>query len=170
MTISLFQISVPVFLRHLNALNGVLDKAAAFAEAKKFDQAVLLATRLYPDMYPLNAQVQQVSIHALRATALLAGVEQPDFGPAETTLAGLKDRVSRTIDFVKAATAAQIDGKEDSDIVVKFGTREAPFKALPFLTGFALPNFFFHTTTAYNILRSVGVEVGKRDFMGSPAS
>ncbi|MEJ0027608.1 MAG: DUF1993 domain-containing protein [Rhizomicrobium sp.] len=168
MTISMFQISVPVFLRHLRALDGVLDKAAAFAEARKFDQAVLLATRLYPDMYPLNVQVQQVSIHALRGIALLAGVEQPDFVPAETTLAGLKGRVSRTIDFVKAATEAAIDGTEDKDIVVKFGTREAPFKALPFLVGFALPNFFFHYTTAYNILRSVGVDVGKRDFMGVP--
>ncbi|MEJ0044710.1 MAG: DUF1993 domain-containing protein [Rhizomicrobium sp.] len=164
----MFQISVPVFLRHLRALSGVLDKAAAFAEARKFDQAVLLATRLYPDMYPLNVQVQQVSIHALRGTALLLGVEQPDFGPAETTLAGLKDRVSRTIDFVNAATEAEIDGTEDKDIVVKFGTREAPFKALPFLVGFALPNFFFHYTTAYNILRSVGVDVGKRDFIGTP--
>jgi len=168
MTISMFQISVPVFLRNLTALNAVLDKAAAFAEAKKFDQAVLLATRLYPDMYPLNIQVQTVTTHALRGTALLAGLTQPDFGPAETTLAGLKDRVSRTIDFVKSATPAQIDGTEDKDIVVKFGTREMPFKGLPFLMGFTLPNFFFHYTTAYNILRSVGVEVGKRDFMGSP--
>ncbi len=170
MTISMFQISVPVFLRSLAALNGVLDKAAAFAEAKKFDQTVVLHTRLYPDMYPLNVQIQQVTVHALRATALLSGAAQPDFGPAETTIAGLKERVSRTIEFVKSATEVQIDGTEDKDIVVKFGTREAPFKGLPFLVGFALPNFFFHYTTSYNILRSIGVEVGKRDFMGAPAS
>ena len=167
MTISLFQISVPVFLRGLNALNGVLDKAAAFAEAKKFDQAVLLGTRLYPDMFPLNVQVGQVCTHALRGTALLSGVAQPDFGAPETTLAGLKERVAKTIEFVKTATPAQIDGKEDADIVVKFGTREMPFKGLAFLTGFTLPNFFFHATTAYNILRSIGVEIGKRDFMGA---
>ena len=168
MTISMFQISVPAFLRGLGALNGVLDKAAAFAEAKKFDQTVLLHTRLYPDMFPLNIQIQQVTTHALRGTALLAGLDQPDFGPAETTFAGLKDRIARTIDFVKTATPAQIDGTEDKDIVVKFGSREMPFKGQAFLVGFTLPNFYFHYTTAYNILRSIGAEIGKRDFMGAP--
>jgi hypothetical protein len=167
MTISMFQISVPVFLRGLNALSAVLDKASAFAETKKFDQAVLLSTRLYPDMFPLNVQVGQVCTHALRGTALLAGLPQPDFGAPETSIAGLKDRVTKTIDFVKTATPAQIDGKEDADIVVKFGTREMPFKGLAFLIGFTLPNFYFHYTTAYNILRSIGVEIGKRDFMGA---
>jgi hypothetical protein len=169
MTISMFQVSVPVFLRNLNALSGVLDKTSAFAEAKKFDQTVLLGTRLYPDMFPLAVQVGQVCTHAARGVAQLSGMTQPDFGSQpETTIAGLKERVAKTIAFVKTATPAQIDGTEDKDIVLKFGTREMPFKGEQFLIGFTLPNFFFHYTTAYNILRSVGLEVGKRDFMGPP--
>jgi hypothetical protein len=167
MTISMFQVSVPVFLRNLNALSAVLDKAAAFAEAKKFDQTVLLGTRLYPDMFPLSVQVGQVCTHAARGVAQLAGLAQPDFGGPETTIAGLKERVAKTIAFVKTATPAQIDGTEDKDIVLKFGTREMPFKGEQFLIGFTLPNFFFHYTTAYNILRSLGLDVGKRDFMGA---
>src|SRR5215467_4877381 len=142
MTISMYQVSVPVFLRNLTALAGVLDKAQAFAEAKKIDQTVLLGTRLYPDMFPLNVQVGQVCTHAARGTALLAGLPQPDFGAPETTIAGLKERVSKTIEFVKTAKAEQIDGSEDKDIVLKFGTREMPFKGQQFLVGFTLPNFF----------------------------
>src|SRR5438034_6007273 len=112
MTISMYQVSVPVFVRNLNALAGVLDKAQAFAEAKKFDQAVLLGTRLYPDMFPLNVQVGQVCTHAARGTAQLAGLTQPDFGPPDTTIAGLKERVAKTIEFVKSAGPEQIDGSE----------------------------------------------------------
>ena len=168
MTISMYQVSVPVFLRNLNALAGVLDKAAAWAEARKFDQAVLLGTRLYPDMFPLNVQVGQVCTHAARGVAMLSGLAQPEFGAPETTIAALKERVTKTIDFVKSAKEAQIDGTEDKDVVLKFGTREMPFKGQAFLVGFTLPNFFFHYTTAYNILRSLGLEVGKRDFMGAP--
>ena len=168
MTISMYQVSVPVFLRNLTALNNVLDKAAAFAEAKKFDQTVLLQTRIYPDMFPLNVQVGQVTTHAARGVAQLAGLTQPDFGVPGTTIAELKDRVSKTIDFVKSATAAQIDGTEEKEIVLKFGTREMKFRGQDFLIGFTLPNFFFHYSTAYNILRSIGLEVGKRDFMGAP--
>jgi hypothetical protein len=167
MPISMYQVSVPVFLRNLNALVGMLDKAQAFAEAKKFDQAVLLGTRLYPDMFPLNVQVGQVCTHAARGVAQLAGLTQPDFGPPDTAIAGLKERVAKTIEFVKSARPEQIDGSEEKDIVLKFGTREMPFKGQQFLIGFTLPNFFFHYTTAYDILRSLGVELGKRDFMGA---
>src|SRR5215469_16590784 len=113
MTISMYQVSVPVFVRNLTALSGVLDKAAAFAEAKKFDQAVLLGTRLYPDMFPLNVQIGQVCTHAARGTALLAGLTQPDYGAPETTLAGLKDRCTKAAAFVNTATAAQLDGTEE---------------------------------------------------------
>ena len=168
MTISMYQVSVPIFLRSLNALSGVLDKAAAFAEAKKFDQAVLLGTRIYPDMFPLNVQIGQVCTHAARGVALLSGLTQPDFGAPDTTIAGLTERVAKTIAFVKSAKREQIDGTEDKDVVLKFGTREMPFKGEAFLVGFTLPNFFFHYTTAYNILRSLGLDVGKRDFMGAP--
>jgi hypothetical protein len=168
MTISMYQVSVPVFTRNLGALSGVLDKAAAFAEARKIDPAVLLATRLFPDMFALNVQIGQVCTHATRGVSHLAGLTQPDYGPADTTFVAAKDRVGKSLDFVKSATPAQIDGTEDKDIVLKFGTREMAFKGEAFLVGFTLPNFFFHYTTAYNILRSVGVEVGKRDFMGPP--
>jgi hypothetical protein len=167
MTISMYQVSVPVFLRSLNALSGVLDKAAALAEGRKLDQAVLLGLRIYPDMFPLNVQVGQVCTHAARGVAQLAGLTQPEFGAPGATIAELKDRVAKTIDFVKSATAAQIDGTEDKEIVLKFGTREMKFRGQDFLIGFTLPNFFFHYTTAYNILRSIGLEVGKRDFMGA---
>jgi len=168
MTISMYQVSVPVFARGLSALNGVLTKAEAYAEAKKFDQAVLTGLRLYPDMFPLNVQVGQVCAHATRGVALLAGLTQPDFGAPETTLAGLKDRVNKSVAFVNSVKPEQIDGTEDKDVVLKFGTREMPFKGQAFLVGFTLPNFYFHYTTAYNILRSLGLEVGKRDFMGAP--
>ena len=168
MTISMYQVSVPVFLRGLNALSAVLDKAAAFAEAKKFDQAVLLGTRIYPDMFPLNVQVGQVCAHAARGVAQLSGLTQPDFGAPATTVAELKERIAKAIDFVKSAKREQIDGTEDKDIVLKFGTREMPFKGEQFLVGFTLPNFYFHYTTAYNILRGLGLDVGKRDFMGAP--
>ncbi|MGZ6009210.1 MAG: DUF1993 domain-containing protein [Rhizomicrobium sp.] len=168
MTISMYKVSVPVFVQSLNGLNGVLDKAAAFAEARKLDQAVVLGLRLYPDMFPLAVQVGQVTTHAGRGVALLAGLTQPTFDVGETTFAALKDRVSKTIEFVKTAKPEQIDGTEDKEIVLKFGTREMKFTGQNFLVGFTLPNFFFHYTTAYDILRSIGVEIGKRDFMGAP--
>jgi hypothetical protein len=167
MTISMYKASVPIFLRNLNALSGVLDKAAAFAESRKLDQSVLLGLRLYPDMFPLNVQVGQVTTHATRGVAQLAGLTQPDLGAPDTTIAGLKERVAKAIEFVKSATPAQIDGSEDKEIVLKFGTREMKFSGQDFLLGFTMPNFFFHYTTAYDILRSVGMEIGKRDFMGA---
>jgi hypothetical protein len=163
----MYKASVPIFLRNLNALSGVLDKAAAFAESRKLDQSVLLGLRLYPDMFPLNVQVGQVTTHATRGVAQLAGLTQPDLGAPDTTIAGLKERVAKAIEFVKSATPAQIDGSEDKEIVLKFGTREMKFSGQDFLLGFTMPNFFFHYTTAYDILRSVGMEIGKRDFMGA---
>ena len=169
MTISMYQVSVPVFANGLGALGGVLTKAEAFVEARKLDQAAVLALRIYPDMFPLNVQVGQVTTHATRAIALLSGMPQPDYGAPETTFAALKERVAKARAFVNSAKPEQIDGTEDKDVVVKFGTREMPFKGQPFLIGFTLPNFYFHFTTAYNILRGIGVEVGKGDFMRPPA-
>ena len=168
MTISMYQVSVPVFLRNLGALNGVLDKAAGFAEARKLDQATLLGLRLYPDMFPLNVQVGQVTTHAARGVAQLAGLTQPDFGAPGTTIAELKDRVSKTIDFVKSAKPEQIDGTEDKEIVLKLGTNERKFTGQALLLNFILPNFYFHCTTAYDLLRHAGIELAKRDFMGTP--
>jgi len=162
----MYKASVPVLVQFLTGLSNVLDKTTAFAEARKIDQGVLCATRLYPDMFPLAVQVGQVTTHATRVVAMLAGIEQPQFGGPETTLAGLKERVQKAIAFVQAVKPEQIDGTEDKEIVLKFGTFEMKFNGQAFLLNFSLPNFYFHDTTAYNILREIGVEVGKRDFMG----
>jgi hypothetical protein len=168
MTISMYKASAPVFIQFLNGLSAVLDKAATYAEARKLDQAVLCGTRLYPDMFPLAVQIGQVTTHATRACAMLAGVEQPNLGATETSLGALKERVQKAIAFCQSVKPEQIDGTEDKEIVLKFGTFEMKFNGQQFLIGFSLPNFFFHDTTAYNILRELGIEVGKRDFMGRP--
>jgi hypothetical protein len=164
----MYKASAPIFAQFMTGLSNVLDKAAAHAEARKLDQAILCGTRIYPDMFPLNVQVGQVTTHATRACAMLAGIEQPQFGAPEATLAGLKERLAKAIEFVKSVTPEQIDGTEDKEIVLKFGTFEMKFNGQQFLLAFSLPNFYFHDTTAYNILRSYGVEIGKRDFMGRP--
>jgi hypothetical protein len=164
----MYKSSAPVFLQFMTALSGVLDKTAAFADAKKIDQGVLLQTRLYPNMFPLSVQVGQVVQHATRGCALLAGVEQPQFEAPETTIAGLKERLARAITFVQSVKPEQIDGTEDKEIVLKFPRGEMKFTGQQFLLNFTLPNFYFHATTAYNILRQIGVDIGKMDFMGAP--
>lgn len=168
MTISMYQASVPVFAQFLAALSGVLDKAAAHAEAKKIDPAFLLGMRLYPDMFPLLRQVRAVTDHAVTACSRLAGVEPPSFTNTEATFAELKERIARTIAFIEALTPAQIDGSEDKEVTFKFPSGERKFTGQSLLLGFSLPNFFFHATTAYDILRHCGVEIGKKDFMGTP--
>jgi len=166
MTLSMYQASVPVFLRTLAALSGVLDKAAAHATQRKIDQAVLLNTRLFPDMFPLVRQVQLTADFAKGATARLAGIEVPKFADTESTFDELKARIAKTVDFVKTLKPAQIDGSENREITIPIGGQPQSFKGQPYLLHFALPNFFFHATTAYDILRQCGVEVGKRDFIG----
>ncbi len=169
MTVSMYQASAPIFVQFLTALSAVLDKAAAFAEAKKIDQQNLLNMRLAPDMYTLLQQVQQVTNHAATGVGRPAGVEPIKFEGKETTFAELKERVAKTIDFVKSIKPAQVDGTEEKEIIFKFPSgAERKFTGQTLLLNFALPNFFFHATTAYDILRHAGVEVGKRDFMGTP--
>ena len=168
MTISMYEASAPRFANALKNLSAILDKAQAHAEAKKIDPAVLLAGRLYPDMFPLVRQVQIASDAAKGPVARLAGVEVPKYEDTEETIADLKARLARTIDFVSSLTPAQIDGTEDKDIHLKLGTREVTWKGMQYLLGFALPNFYFHVVTAYDILRHNGVEIGKRDFIGTP--
>lgn len=170
MSISLYKASVPIFIQFLNSLSGVLDKGAAFAEARKIDPAVLTGLRVYPDMQPLAWQVRSTTTHAVRACALIAGVPQPDFGDTQTTIPELKDRIAKAIDFLKTVKPDQMNGNEDKEIVLNFGTREFKFTGLSFLLNFSLPNFYFHATTAYDILRQCGVEIGKRDFMGTPVT
>lgn len=168
MTISMYQASVPVYLQYLNSISAVLDKGAAFAEAKKIDPAVLLQTRLYPDMHPLVKQVQIFTDQATRGVSRLAGVEPPPFPDTEANFADLKARIAKAIAHVQSFTPEQIDGSEGRDIVMKTPRGDLTFKGLQYLLGFSLPNFFFHATTTYAILRHVGVEVGKMDFMGGP--
>jgi hypothetical protein len=168
MTISMYQASAPRLANSLKNLSAILDKAAAHAEAKKIDPAVLLQSRLYPDMLPLLRQVQIASDSAKGAVARLAGVEVPKYEDTEETIADLKQRLAKTIDFVSSLKPAQIDGSEDKDIHLKLGTREVDWKGMQYLLGFALPNFYFHVVTAYDILRHNGVEIGKRDFIGTP--
>jgi len=171
MTISLYKTSVPVFVQFLTSLSAVLDKAAAFAEAKKLEPSVLLNTRLAPDMFPLVRQVRAATDHAINACGRLAGAEMPSFANTETTIPELKDRIAKTIDFLKGLKPAQIDGTEDKQIKITFpsgATRE--FTGQSLLLTNSLPNFFFHCTTAYDILRQCGIELGKRDFMGTPVT
>lgn len=166
MTLSMFEASVPAFLRTLKALDAILDKALAYAEEKKFDPAVLVSARLAPDMFPLSRQVQMASDHAKGCPARLAGVPVPSFEDTEKTIPELKARIAKTLDFIGTLTPGQIDGSEGRLVSLKAGPRELSFKGQDYLVFFALPNFYFHVTTAYDILRSRGVPLGKADFFG----
>jgi uncharacterized protein len=166
MTISMYQASVPVYLQYLNAVSGLLDKGAAFAETRKIDPAVLLQTRLYPDMFPLVRQVQIFTDQATRGASRLAGIEPPPFPDTETSFDELKARLAKAIAFLQTIKPEQIDGSEGRDIVMKTPRGDMNFKGQQYLLAFSLPNFFFHATAVYAILRHVGVEIGKMDFMG----
>jgi uncharacterized protein len=167
MTLSMYQASVPPFLQTLNALSAILDKGAASASARKIDPSVLLGARLYPDMFPFTRQVQVAADFAKNSAARLAGVEAPKWEDTEASFDELKARVAKTIDYVKSFSAAQIDGSEERDITLPLGGKPMTFKGQRYLINFALPNFYFHATTAYDILRHNGVDVGKRDFLAN---
>ncbi len=156
----------PYLARSLGALDAILGKAEAHCAAKSIQPEVLCLDRLYPDMFPLARQVQIATDHAKGAVARLAGLEVPVYADDEQGLGELRARVQKTRGFVESVPAAAFDGAEARTIHVKFGPREMTFTAPDFLFGYALPNFYFHMTTAYAILRHNGVEIGKRDFMG----
>jgi uncharacterized protein len=168
MTISMYQASVPVSIRTLNNLVGILEKGAQYAEIKKIDPHVLVNSRIYPDMFPLSRQVQIASDIAKRGAAQLAGVEAPKFEDNETTFPELIDRIRKTISYLETLKPEQIDGSEERTITLKMRDNTLSFQGMPFLLYFVLPNVYFHVTTAYDILRHCGVEVGKQDFLGSP--
>jgi hypothetical protein len=168
MTISMYQASAPRLASMLRNLDAILARAQAHATAKKIDPAVLLAARLFPDMLPMVKQVQIATDHAKGCVARLAGVEVPKFEDTEQSFDELRARIARIIAFVESFTAAQIDGTEERDISLRAGGQDMSFKGLPYLLGYALPNFYFHLVTAYNILRHNGVEIGKRDYIGTP--
>ena len=164
----MYQASVPRFANILKNLSAILDKAQAHAEARKIDPAALTNFRLYPDMLPMKRQVQIACDTAKGAAARLAGIEIPRHEDTEETFPDLKARIAKTLDFIQTIKPAQIDGSDDKNIHLKLGQREVDFKGMQYLLGHALPNFYFHVTTAYDILRHNGVEIGKRDYIGTP--
>jgi hypothetical protein len=168
MNISMYQASAPRFVNTLKNLSAILDKAQAYADTKKIDPTVLTTYRLYPDMFTMARQVQVACDTAKGAVARLAGVEVPKHEDTERTFAELKARIAKTIEFIDTIKPAQIDGSEDKDITLKLGRQEVKFKGMQYLLGFAHPNFYFHATTAYDILRHNGLDIGKQDYIGNP--
>jgi len=167
MKISMHQVSAPRFANSLKNLSAILDKGQAYAEAKKVDPTVLTGARLYPDMFPLSRQVQIATDTAKGAVARLAGIENPKYEDTERTFEELKARIAKTIELIDSVKPDQVDGTEDKEIVLKLGGSEMRWTGMQYLLGFALPNFYFHVTTAYDILRHSGVEVVKRDYLGN---
>ena len=168
MPISMYQASAPRFANTLMNLSAILGKAQAHCEARKIDPLVLTGARLYPDMFALSRQVQVACDSAKGTVARLAGVDIPKHEDTEKTFEELQARIAKTLEFIATVKPAQVDGSEEKDVVLKLQGRDVPFKGLQYLLGFAWPNFYFHATTAYAILRHNGVEVGKRDFIGTP--
>src|SRR3989442_15387953 len=168
MIISMYQASTPRFGNALKNLSGILDKAQAHADAKKIEPTVLTHCRLFPDMFPMKRQVQIACDTAKGAVARLAGVDIPKHEDTEQTFAELKSRIAKTLDFIESVGAGKIDGSDDKEIVLQMRSGERRYKGMQYLLGAAYPNFYFHVTTAYNVLRHNGVEIGKSDFLGKP--
>lgn len=162
MTFGLYDASAPVFVRALTNLSALMDKALA----QGFDEATLMQARLAPDMRPFPAQIQLASDSAKGAVARLTGTDNPSMPDTETSFAELKARIDATVAFIHSVPAGAYVGGEDRDVTLKFPGGEQHFKGGAYLTGFALPNFFFHVAMAYALLRAVGVEIGKRDYLG----
>lgn len=167
MAVSMHQISLPVFVRHLNGLAGCMRKAQALYGEKKYDEGTLLSYRFYPDMFSFTRQVQAATDHARTCASLLAGVEAPKYEDNERSLAELIARVEKTIAFLGTIRPESLEASEGKAVTIKLRDRELSMKGLELLLNRSLPNFLFHCTTAYNILRHNGVEIGKRDFMGA---
>lgn len=168
MALTMYQASIPVFVRMLGNLSSILDKGEAYANAKNIDQSVLVNARLAPDMYPLSRQVQIATDMVKGCAARLAGVDVPSYDDNETTFADLQARVARTMAFLQSVTAEQINGTEERTVTLKIRGKEISFLGQPYLLNFVLPNLYFHVTSTYAILRHNGVDLGKMDFLGSP--
>ena len=168
MALSMYEVSVPVFIRSLRNLSAILDKGVSHAKAEGTDPAELVQTRLFPDMEPLSAQVQRASDAAKGCVARLAGIEVPSFPDNETTFADLKARIDKTIAFLQEVRPEQFEGSETRTVELKLRVGPLTFDGKSYLLGFVLPNFYFHVTTAYDILRHKGVQIGKMDYLGRP--
>jgi hypothetical protein len=166
MTISMYQASVPAFVRSLNNLAAILEKAAAHAQSRKIDEAVLLGSRLYPDMFSLTRQVQLASDTAKSGAGRLANAQFPAYEDVEATFQELVQRIRNTIAYLQSLDPAQIDGSEDKTVSWQTRSSTRSMQGLPYLMNHLLPNVHFHVTTAYAILRHNGVEIGKKDFLG----
>ena len=166
MSLSMYQASVPVFIRALGNLGHILKKAAAHVEQHKIDPSVLLASRLYPNMFPLSKQIQIATDMAKGAVGRLAGVERPVHADNESSFAEFEARIESTLTFLNSIKPEQIDGSEEKSITLTMHGKDFPFVGQPYLLHYAIPNVFFHTTTAYDILRHNGVELSKQDFIG----
>ncbi len=164
----MYQASVPRFVNILGNLSNILDKAQAHVDSHKIDDATLTNYRLFPDMLPMSKQVQIACDTAKGVVARLAGLDIPVYEDNEKTLADLKARIVKTVAFIQRVTPGQIDGTEEKAIVIKRGEKETHYKGMQFLLGHAIPNFYFHVTTAYDILRHNGIQIGKRDYLGNP--
>jgi uncharacterized protein len=167
MAISVYDFSIPALTRGLTNMSAILDKAMAHATAKKIDGVVFAQARLFPDMHPLSRQVQIACDTAKGAAGRLAGLEVPKHEDSETTLPELKARIAKTLDFLKTATPAKVAGDESRSIELKFPNGAMKFTAVSYLTDFVLPNFYFHCSMVYALLRKGGVEIGKGDFLGA---
>lgn len=165
MPLSMYQASAPIFFRQLAALMKIIEKAEAFAKAGNIDESEFVDARLAPDMLNFAKQIQIATDGAKAGIARLAGVEIPAYADTETTFVELKERIAKTVAFIETVPVASVDGTEDKAIEFKISDREFKFTGQPFLLHFVLPNFFFHVTTAYGILRHKGVEIGKIDFL-----
>jgi uncharacterized protein len=169
MTISMYQSSVEVFTQFLGSLSDLLDQASAYAEARKIDPSILLHSRLYPNMYDLSRQVGEANRHAVLACALLAGVSPPVLADTEPDIAELKARIAATIEFLRGLRPEEINGTGDKEVAFTFRNgNKRKFTGQSLLLTFSVPQFFFHVTTAYDILRHCGVELVKKDFLGTP--
>lgn len=167
MTISMYSALVPPTTHALKALSAILTKAAAHCEARKIDPAALLNSRLFPDMLPFVKQVQIACDTAKGAVSRLSGTDNPSHPDTETTFDELQARIAKTLDYLASFKPDQIEGSEDRVVTMKVRDNTLEFKGQQYLSGFVLPNFYFHVTTAYNLLRHGGVELGKRDFLGA---
>ena len=164
----MYEASVPRFAAMLRNLSAILDKAQAHCDARKIDPASLTSFRLFPDMFPFTRQVQVACDAAKGAAARLAGIDVPKHEDSEQSFVDLKTRIAKTLDFIESVKPAQLEGSEDRTVTIKLRGEDVKFRGRQYLFNFAWPNFYFHVTTAYDILRHNGVELGKRDFLGNP--
>ena len=168
MTVNMYSISVPVFVQILKALSNVIGKAQTHCEENKLEESFFLTDRFYPNMFPFLRQVRAACDHAVNVCARVAGAEAPAFANDEKSLEDLKSRIATTVEFVKSIRPEDMNGQEDKEIVFTLPSGERRFTGQTMLLNFTMPNFYFHATTAYDLLRHRGIVIGKRDFMGTP--